>query len=28
MNIAHAIDFVRKSDYLTGSCIDINGGLF
>lgn len=28
MNIVHAIDFVRKSDYLTGSCIDLNGGLF
>lgn len=27
-NIVNAIDFVRKSDYLTGSCIDLNGGLF
>jgi NAD(P)-dependent dehydrogenase (short-subunit alcohol dehydrogenase family) len=28
LNIVNAIDFVRKSDYLTGSSIDLNGGLF
>lgn len=28
INLIHAIDFVRKSDYLTGSSIDLNGGLF
>ena len=28
INVVHAIDFVRKSDYLTGSSIELNGGLF
>lgn len=28
INIVHAIDFVRKADYLTGSSLDLNGGLF
>lgn len=27
-NIINAIDFIVKSDYLTGTTIDINGGLF
>jgi NAD(P)-dependent dehydrogenase (short-subunit alcohol dehydrogenase family) len=27
-NIFNAIEFLRKSDYITGTSIDINGGLF
>lgn len=26
-NIYNAVDFLLKSDYITGSCVDINGGL-
>jgi NAD(P)-dependent dehydrogenase (short-subunit alcohol dehydrogenase family) len=26
-NIAHAIDFLVNADYVTGTSIDINGGL-
>lgn len=28
LNVVHAIDFARKADYLNGSSIDLNGGLF
>jgi acetoacetyl-CoA reductase/3-oxoacyl-[acyl-carrier protein] reductase len=27
-NIFNAVEFLLKSDYITGSCIDLNGGLF
>lgn len=27
-NILNAVEFLLKSDYITGSCIDLNGGLF
>lgn len=26
-NVINAIEFIRRSDYFTGSCIDLNGGL-
>jgi len=27
-DVFHAVEFLRKSNYVTGACIDINGGLY
>jgi len=27
-NILNAVEFILRSDYITGSCVDLNGGLF